>query len=309
MATEMKFIVRGALLEDMEVSTRLEVLESRHLGTHDLVSIYSADPSGFFVGELNGKVISHISAVKYPSHSAFIGAFIVAKEHRGKGYGRQTWDAAWKSLDRDYTIGLVAVTHTIPRYEKLGFHAVWNTFVAKLDVQTVTKKLTDNKSLGGVSITPAATVDLEKVRSYDALVFGTPRDRFIEEWINMPGNLCWVAVSDKGDVVGYIAVRQFTSDKGKEIQLGLAPLYANNDQIAKSLLKTAAEAYLSNDTTSTSKIDLFYSDGGSSGHHASQLMQELEATATHIGQRMYTRGVPSGRQQDKMYGIFLPAFD
>ena len=107
----------------------------------------------------------------------------------------------------------------------------------------------------------------------------------------------------------YIAVRQFTSDKGKEIQLGLAPLYANNDQIAKSLLKMAAEAYLSNDTTSISKIDLFYSDGGSTGHHASQLMQELEATAFHIGQRMYTRGVPPGRQQDKMYGIFLPAFD
>ena len=308
MATE-KFIVRSALVEDMEVPTRLGVLENWHLGTHDLASIHSADPTGFFVGELNGEVISHISAVKYPSHSAFIGTFIVAKEHRGKGYGRQTWNAAWKSLDRDYTIGLVAVTHTIPRYEKLGFHAVWNTFVAKLDVQIVAKKLTDHKCLGGVLITPAATVDLEKVRSYDALVFGTPRYRFIEKWINMPGNLCWVAISEKGNVVGYIAVRQFTSDTGKEIQLGLAPLYANNNQIAKSLLKTAAEAYLSNDTTSASKIDLFYSDGGSSGHHASQLMQELEATAFHIGQRMYTRGVPPGRQQDKMYGIFLPAFD
>ena len=92
-----------------------------------------------------------------------------------------------------------------------------------------------------------------------------------------------LAISEKEDVVGYIAVRQFTSDKGKEIQLGLAPLYANSDQIAKSLLKKAAEAYLSNDATSKSKIDLFYSDGGSSGHHASQLMQELEATAFHIG--------------------------
>ena len=60
MATETKFIVRDALLEDMEVSTRLGVLESRHLGTHDLASIYSADPTGFFVGELNGEVISHI---------------------------------------------------------------------------------------------------------------------------------------------------------------------------------------------------------------------------------------------------------
>ena len=308
MATE-KFIVRGALVKDMKVPTCLGILENWHFGIHDLASIYSADPSGFFVGELNGEVISHISAVKYPSHSAFVGTFIVAKEHRGKGYGRQTWDAAWKSLDKDYTIGLVAVTHMIPRYERLGFHAVWNTFVAKLDVQIVAKKLADHKSLDGISITPASAVDLEKVCSYDASVFGTPRDGFIEKWLNMPGNLCWVAITEKGDIVGYIAVRQFTSDKGKEIQLGLAPLYANNNQIAKSLFKVAAKAYLSNEATSTSKIDLFFGDGGSSGHHASQLMQELEATAFHIGQRMYTRGVPPGRQQDKMYGIFMPAFD
>ena len=132
---------------------------------------------GLFVGELNSDVVSHISAVKYSAHSAFIGAFIVAKEHRGKGYGRQTWDVAWKSLDKNYTIGLIAVTHMIPRYEKLGFHAVWDTFVAKLDVQVVTKKLADHKSLDGVSIKLATTVDFEKVCSYNASVFGTSRHR------------------------------------------------------------------------------------------------------------------------------------
>ncbi len=304
-----KFIVRGALVEDMSVPTRLGALENWHFGTHDLASIYSADPSGFFVGELNGEIISHISAVQYPAHSAFVGAFIVAKEYRGKGYGQQTWDAAWKPLDKDYTIGLVAVTHMIPRYEKLGFHAVWNTFVAKLSVQIVTKKLADHKSPESVSISPATAIDLEKVCSYDASVFGTPRHCFINNWINMAGNLCWVAVTENGDVVGYIAVRQFVSDKGKEIQLGLAPLYANNDQIAKSLSKVAAKSYQSNEATSASRIDLFYGDGGSIGHHASQLMQELEATAFHIGQRMYTCGAPPGRQQEKMYGIFMPAFD
>ena len=80
---------------------------------------------------------------------------------------------------------------------------VWNTFVAKLDVQIVAKKLVDHKSLDGILITPASAVDLEKVCSYDASVFGTPRDHFIEKWINMPGNLCWVAATEKGsgDVV------------------------------------------------------------------------------------------------------------
>ena len=114
----------------------------------------------------------------------------------------------------------------------------------------------------------------------------------------MPGNLCWVAVTEKGDV-GYIAVQQFTNNNGKGVQLGLSPLYANNDRIAKSLLKVAAKTYQSNETTSANRINLFYDDGESCGHHASQLMQKLEATAFHLRQRMYTRGVPPGRQQEE----------
>ena len=39
----------------------------------------------------------------------------------------------------------------------------------------------------------------------------------------------------------------------------------------------------------------------------------LEATAFHLGRRMYTYtvscGVPPGHQQERIYGIFLPAFD
>ena len=170
----------------------------------------------------------------------------------------------------------------VPRYEKLGFHAVWNTYVTKLDVQNVTKKLAGHESqLDGVSINPASAVDFEKVCSYDDSVFGTQRDRFVETWINMPGSLCWVAVAENGDVVGYIVVRQFINRKGKEIQLGLAPLYANNDRIAISLLKVAAKSYQSNEATSSSGIDLFYGDGRSCGH-ASRLTANARIRSHYI---------------------------
>ena len=268
MAAE-QFTVRGATVEDMEVPTRLGIMEGWHFGSHDLASIYAADPSGFFAGEFNGAIVSHINAIKYPAHSAFIGTFIVAKEYRGNGYGKQTWDVAWKSLDRNYTIGLVAVTHMVPRYEALGFQAVWNTFVAKLDLQIVTKKLANLEIPDGALIKPTSAVDFEKLCSYDASVFGTPRRPFIEKWTNMPGSLCWAVVDKKGDVVGYIAVRQIINPNSKEIQLGLAPLYANNDQIAKALLKVAVEAYQANEATSASKINLFYGDGEGCGHNAS----------------------------------------
>ena len=85
----------------MQVPTRLGVLENWHFGSRDLASINAADPSGFFIGELNGEIIGHISAIQYPAHSAFIDRFIAAKEHRGKEYGRQSRDVAWKYLDKE----------------------------------------------------------------------------------------------------------------------------------------------------------------------------------------------------------------
>ena len=62
------------------------------------------------MGVLNGKIISLINCVKYPGHSAFISTFLVKEEYRGKGYGRQTWDTAWKSLNKSISLGLGAVT-------------------------------------------------------------------------------------------------------------------------------------------------------------------------------------------------------
>ena len=206
-----EFKIRGALVEAMEVVTRLGILENRHFGSHNLASAYAADPSGFFVGELNSEVISHIHAIKYPAHSAFIGTFIVAKEHKGKGYGGQTWDTAWKSVDKTYTIGIVAVAHTVSKYKALGFCAVWNTFVGQTEL---TK--------------PTSAVNFEKVYSYVTSVYSTLRRPFIEKWINMPGMLCWAAINVKGDIVGYIAIRQF---KAKETRLHLSPLYVNKAMI------------------------------------------------------------------------------
>jgi hypothetical protein len=59
------FIVRGATADDLKAVTRLIVMESWRINPHDLAYGYAFDPSAFFVGELNGEIISHINAVKY----------------------------------------------------------------------------------------------------------------------------------------------------------------------------------------------------------------------------------------------------
>ena len=62
--------------------------------------------------------VIHVNAVKYPDHSTHIGCFVVQKEHSGKGYGKQTWDSAWKTLDHSCTIGLNSRSYMI---RKFGF--------------------------------------------------------------------------------------------------------------------------------------------------------------------------------------------
>ena len=150
---------------------------------------------------------------------------------------------------------------------------------------------------------------LKNCFKYDTTVFGAPRRILLEKYINIPGSLSWAAVNESGDVVGYTLVKQVISEAGAKIGLIMAPLYADGDIVARALLKVAAETYLATDAVEGSSFELFYSDGGSYGDHASRLIKELEANTVYLGQRMYTKGAPPGRQISKMYGIFSTAFD
>jgi GNAT superfamily N-acetyltransferase len=304
------FIVRGATEDDFKAVSRLIVMESWRINPHDMACGYAFDPSAYFVGELNGEVISHINAVKYPGHSAYIGNYVVKKEHRGKGYGKQTWDAAWKSLDHDCTLSLDGVDSMVPKYESLGFQSVWKSSVAVIDLTKAVKVLSNITLPPGASCVPIRTIDFEKIFKYDTSIFGAPRRVLLEKYVNLPGSLGWAAVNEKGAVLGYNLVRQVVCEAGSKLTLCMTPLYADDDVVARALLKVAAETYLATDAVEGSNFILPYSDGGSYGDHASRLVVELEALTfnSNIGQRMYTKGTPPGSQFNKMYGIFYRAF-
>ena len=155
-------IVRNATEEDLKVIVRFGVFEDWHA--------YRFDPTGFFVAELGGKVIGHINAVKYPRHSAYIGTFIVQKEHRGKGYGKKLWDAAWRPLDHRCTVALDGAPHMITNYESHGFRSVWNTSSALIDAKKVATTLTNLAIPKGTVVKPIKSVYFEKLFEYDTSV-------------------------------------------------------------------------------------------------------------------------------------------
>ena len=78
----------GSAEEIAAVFAQREVELGWKPGTLDHLSAFAADESEFFAGELDGKVISCLSVVKYSDEYAFVGQYIVDKPYRGQGYIR-----------------------------------------------------------------------------------------------------------------------------------------------------------------------------------------------------------------------------
>ena len=74
--------------QELSYALQLAAVEGWRPGAGDAESFYAADSTGFFVGELNGRKIGTVAAVKYDSNFAFGGLFIVEKAYRGQGYGQ-----------------------------------------------------------------------------------------------------------------------------------------------------------------------------------------------------------------------------
>ena len=94
------------------------------MGQNGLRCAFCCDPSGFFVGELDGKKISYISVVKYDCFA--IGSyFMVEGAYVGRGYARQMWQAAGASLDEDFNVGFSCLQDMVGVCEKKGFQKAW----------------------------------------------------------------------------------------------------------------------------------------------------------------------------------------
>ena len=129
-------------------------------------------------------------------------------------------------------------------------------------------------------------------------------------WLNVAGRLGWPALNDVDEVVWFNAIRPPIISKGTEFALTIAPFFADNYDIAKTLLKTAAkDESLENDAIPVSNFEMFFPTGGEAGPQAARLVAEVEATTTPFCARMYTKGIPRGRQVNKEYSIIHASFD
>lgn len=190
-------------------------------GLHDRDTFYNTDPKGFFMGFLDGKPISCISAVSYGKDFGFLGLYIVHTDHRNKGYGIKIWNKAINYL-KTKNIGLDGVVVQQENYKKSGFKLAYRN----IRYQGVGKKfeVTDR------NITDINSIPFTELVSYDSQLFPVPRPQFLKHWIEEKQSLA-LGFLKNNKLLGYGMIRKCVT--GYKI----GPLFADDKLIAENLFK------------------------------------------------------------------------
>ena len=259
------------------------------------MSYFAADETGFYAGELDGKVISCINVVKFSKEYAFVGSYIVDEPYRGKGYGLRTWKFALSSLPDGCNCGLVAIGYLAQTYSRFGFREECSL---QLTVLELPKILSASPTVAdGVSTISATQLQFDKLLEYDTSVCVT-RPEFLKRWISAPNSLSYAAVDRKGSIVGYAVVRTVYRAKDDWI---LGPLYADDSKIARGLYRAVIEGVRTQNPAASITVAIPHGTGCNSESLA--IATELSGKKEDEFVLMYTRGAPPNFPFHKVFAV------
>jgi ribosomal protein S18 acetylase RimI-like enzyme len=211
--------IRTMTRAELDLAIEWAAQESWNPGLQDADSFYAADPTGFFVGLLDGKAIACISAVKYAPSFAFVGFYLVKPEYRGQGYGWKIWQAAMASV-ADRNVGLDGVVAQQENYKKSGFTLAYN------NARYCGHGGGNFPEIPGLK--PFTNASFEAVFQYDQQFFPGDRRTFLTSWLQESDRITWVMMDD-AEITGYGTARP--SRQGYRV----GPLFANSPEIAETL--------------------------------------------------------------------------
>jgi GNAT superfamily N-acetyltransferase len=220
--TSPRLVIRNMNEKEVGLALDWAAAEGWNPGLNDAECFYAADPNGFFLGELAGEPVGCVSAVAYDSAFAFLGLYLVAPQHRGRGFGRKLWDAAMAYLN-GLNVGLDGVLAQQANYCKSGFALAYRNI--------------RYRGMGGGS-EPGGSIDLssapfEEIARYDATVFPAPRTNFLRRWIEQPHGAA-LGLMRNGRLIGYGVLRPCREG------FKIGPLFAGNPQAADTLFRGLA---------------------------------------------------------------------
>ncbi|MES2216818.1 MAG: GNAT family N-acetyltransferase [Pseudomonadota bacterium] len=213
---------------------------------HTIEPFLAADTNGYYMLFADNEPVGSLAAICYHQLKlAFLGLFLVDKNHRQKGYSKILWDNIVPDIQQQgYTLGLNASPYaslaTPKFYEKLGFKEAHTDQAWQL---TENKPLTAPDMPQGCEIVAIETDELlDQVVAYDSRIFGQERKDFISRWMMKPDTFTFAALTN-GKVTGYIVaslrVLPLEPDK-KSYRIGA--LFADNEACASGLVYNALQA-------------------------------------------------------------------
>ncbi|MBN3763446.1 GNAT family N-acetyltransferase [Burkholderia sp. Ac-20365] len=278
--TTRDFIVRTMNADEVNLAIEWAAREGWNPGLYDAHCFRSADPDGFFIGELRGEPVGCISAIAYGGQFSgqfgFIGLYIVRPEFRGKGLGLRIWRHGIAYLGKR-NIGLDGVVAQQPNYRKSGFQLAHRNirFQGIAEAGVTASALTDVRQL-----------PFDKLALYDGRFFPAPREAFLRAWIEQPETVALANVVD-GQIRGYAVLRRCR--EGRKI----GPLFADDAQTAEALF-TALAARCAGETVALDVPELNTAAIALAERHG---MASVFETA-----RMYTKHAPD-IPLARLYGV------
>ncbi|OTF70035.1 hypothetical protein BLA29_002077 [Euroglyphus maynei] len=133
-----QYKIRHLKRHEIEQLLQLCKAEGRHMGTVAEVETWmQIDPNAFFVAvnEKDHRIIGSCCGMCLSKTHGYVGMYVVSKEYRGLGIGKQVWSAAINHLGTRNQ-GLSAVSHLFTLYrDKAGFSQVadWTVDLYRLD--------------------------------------------------------------------------------------------------------------------------------------------------------------------------------
>lgn len=213
----MTYVIREAKIEEFDFFFTLAKEEGWNPGLHDAAPLFSIDPHGFFIGELDGKKIGCVSAVAYNDTFGFLGFYIVIPEHRGKGFGIQLWNHAMRYMG-DRCVGLDGVVAQQENYKK----SLFNLYYKHIRFEGRGKQGIHD------SLVSLDRIPFDVLSAYDSSIFGLNRDVFLKQWIAMPESVA-LTKTRGNKIEGYGMIRRCSNG------FKIGPLFANDLSIAKEI--------------------------------------------------------------------------
>jgi Acetyltransferase (GNAT) domain/Acetyltransferase (GNAT) family len=215
--------IRTMRRDEVDLAIELAAREGWNPGRHDAHCFAEADPGGFLIAEVDGRLAGCLSAVSYDGRFGFIGLYIVVREWRGHGIGWRLWTRGMQRL-AGHLVGLDGVPAQQDNYRKSGFVLAWRN----VRYAGTARHGAGSADAGGAAIVPLAGIDFAALCADDRRVFPASRERFLRAWIGMPDAAALACVEGER-LAGWGVIRRCR--EGHKI----APLVADTKPVATLL--------------------------------------------------------------------------